>query len=407
MSNRIITLDVSGEIITASSHIAGAAGSHNAVSFAISFDGAWDGLSTKKLYFADANGENPVFILLDATMLNSDGAYIVPIPSEPLAVAGEMTLNIRGVYIASGCTSAERIMMAAHSRFTVLPAEAPSNDMPPTEPSITQVEQIMANVAKVTGMTASASQLAAGAAPTVVKSTNDDGTYNFEFGIPKGATGDTGATGNGISSFTLISGTHAAGTTDTYRLSMTSGDTVDVHVYNGADGDGAGDMLTSTYDPDGKAQDVFAYADNAVSAHNSSETAHSDLFAGKANASHASTHATGGSDEIAPSDIGAASKAKMVTVTVPYSAWTLSNSCYKQSVAVSGLLTTDTDATVRIEPVGSTDAAAQLLTDAAYASIFTAGGYAACVTAGYLYIRGPSGGSAPTVNFSIYVIMQR
>ena len=32
-------------------------------------------------------------------------------------------------------------------------------------------------------------------------------------------------------------------------------------VLNGADGDGAGDMLQSTYDPQGKAQDIFDYVD--------------------------------------------------------------------------------------------------------------------------------------------------
>ena len=77
----------------------------------------------------------------------------------------------------------------------------------------------------------------------------------------KGATGETGATGNGIASISLKSGTHAAGTTDTYEITFTDGTTFDFLVYNGANGTGAGDMLASTYDPQGKAQDIFAYAD--------------------------------------------------------------------------------------------------------------------------------------------------
>ena len=77
----------------------------------------------------------------------------------------------------------------------------------------------------------------------------------------KGATGETGATGNGIASISLKSGTHAAGTTDTYEITFTDGTTFDFFVYNGANGTGAGDMLASTYDPQGKAQDIFAYAD--------------------------------------------------------------------------------------------------------------------------------------------------
>ena len=74
-----------------------------------------------------------------------------------------------------------------------------------------------------------------------------------------------GAAGNGIASIALKSGTHAAGTTDTYEITFTDGTTFDFLVYNGANGTGAGDMLASTYDPNGKAQDIFAYVDNAVS----------------------------------------------------------------------------------------------------------------------------------------------
>ena len=61
----------------------------------------------------------------------------------------------------------------------------------------------------------------------------------FEIKGDKGDTGDTGETGNGIASFELISGTHAPGTTDIYRLTMTDGTTEDISVYNGSDGEGA------------------------------------------------------------------------------------------------------------------------------------------------------------------------
>lgn len=74
-----------------------------------------------------------------------------------------------------------------------------------------------------------------------------------------------GTAGNGIASIALKSGTHAPGTTDTYEITFTDGTTFDFLVYNGANGTGAGDMLAATYDPQGKAQDIFAYIDNAVS----------------------------------------------------------------------------------------------------------------------------------------------
>lgn len=45
--------------------------------------------------------------------------------------------------------------------------------------------------------------------------------------------------GKGISSIALISGTHAAGTNDTYRITFNDSDTFDFTVYNGANGEGA------------------------------------------------------------------------------------------------------------------------------------------------------------------------
>lgn len=61
----------------------------------------------------------------------------------------------------------------------------------------------------------------------------------------------------------------------------------------GEDGKGAGDMLASVYDPNGKAQDVFAYTDQKIAAiptpdvsgqietHNTAKNAHSAMFAAK------------------------------------------------------------------------------------------------------------------------------
>ena len=48
-----------------------------------------------------------------------------------------------------------------------------------------------------------------------------------------------GADGRGITSIELISGTHEAGTNDTYRVTYTDGKTFDFEVYNGADTAGA------------------------------------------------------------------------------------------------------------------------------------------------------------------------
>lgn len=46
----------------------------------------------------------------------------------------------------------------------------------------------------------------------------------------------------------------------------------------GEDGKGTGNMHTDVYDPQGKAQDVFAYTDEKIAAHNSAEDAHAARF---------------------------------------------------------------------------------------------------------------------------------
>ena len=79
-----------------------------------------------------------------------------------------------------------------------------------------------------------------------------------------GAPGPKGAPGNGISGIALKSGTHASGTSDVYTITLTDGTTFDFAVYNGANGQGAGDMLASVYDPRGKRTDVYKYVDDGL-----------------------------------------------------------------------------------------------------------------------------------------------
>ena len=66
------------------------------------------------------------------------------------------------------------------------------------------------------------------------------------------------AEGRGIASVTLHSGNHAPGTTDTYRITFTDATYYDYTVYNGMDGEGAGDMLKAVYDPTEKNADAFS-----------------------------------------------------------------------------------------------------------------------------------------------------
>lgn len=63
-----------------------------------------------------------------------------------------------------------------------------------------------------------------------------------------GLQGPKGAMGNSIESVIKTSGNSAPGTTDTYTITFTDLSTSNFTVYNGANGDGSGDMHTSIYD---------------------------------------------------------------------------------------------------------------------------------------------------------------
>lgn len=100
--------------------------------------------------------------------------------------------------------------------------------------------------------------------PASVEKTAAEGHVKLVFGIPVGETGAQGPAGSSIAGIERTAGTGAAGTVDTYTISLTDGRSHNIQVYNGADGEGAGDMTAAVYDPQGKSADVFAYADGLL-----------------------------------------------------------------------------------------------------------------------------------------------
>lgn len=306
---RTITVSVQDEIMQLSSNNAGAAGSYGVVTLEISFGNGWADMA-KKLYFYDAYGENLVYILLGPDNLKEGetDVYVVPIPAEPLALQGDMTLTIKGSTIDG--ESVEHVIYTASKKLKVMDSAYSDVDGgEPAEPTDTQAAQLEAQIDALTtliqngGLTIGGEYVAetAYAALTIVGyegssyvtlkavvgvTPTDDGiNYRLiaekgDIGVtgakgdtgaqgpegpagPAGGQGLTGAPGVGISSIALISGTHAPGTTDTYRITLTNAVTADYTVYNGANG--TGDMTKAVYDPTGKNQDAFAYADSAAS----------------------------------------------------------------------------------------------------------------------------------------------
>lgn len=99
----------------------------------------------------------------------------------------------------------------------------------------------------------------------------------------------------------------------------------------GIDGEGAGDMLATTYDPTGKAQDIFAYADQKAS--------------GSAAAVQASLNAHAGNTTVHLTAVERTAwngKANTVTLTctVPV-AWTAVGDVFFQNISVPGMMSGD------------------------------------------------------------------
>lgn len=100
--------------------------------------------------------------------------------------------------------------------------------------------------------------------PASVEKTAKEGHVLLKLGLPTGARGPQGLPGSSILKIERTAGTGAAGTVDTYTVTLTDGSTSSFQVRNGADGQGSGDMLAAVYDPQGKTQDVFAYAEGLL-----------------------------------------------------------------------------------------------------------------------------------------------
>lgn len=109
---------------------------------------------------------------------------------------------------------------------------------------------------------------AAEAAAQTLNSAQINAAGHLILTAPDGSTRDlgdvTGEDGSSIQSITRTAGNGAPGTTDTYTVTLTDGNKTQFQVYNGKDGAGSGDMTAAVYDPQGKAQDIFRYVDEAV-----------------------------------------------------------------------------------------------------------------------------------------------
>lgn len=133
--DRIINVKISGNHLTKDSNNAGTRGEANATILRITFGEEWAGYA-KSIIFIDAYGMNPTKRTLTADLLEnraeSSLIYLVPIPKEPLRIAGDMTFSIEG------WTNGKRQRAVSD---TLEVKDAPITD-DVDEPTPTQVEQM-------------------------------------------------------------------------------------------------------------------------------------------------------------------------------------------------------------------------------------------------------------------------
>lgn len=194
---------------------------------------------------------------LPAIETMADDALFV---AEQQGAAGRVSgAQIRGfaqdavsTYVGQAQTAAEEAAAAQGSAETAA-SEAAASKSAAQAAAASAAEEAQA----VEDLTVAANTLSPGASATVAK-TKENGVYKLTFGLPQGEKGETGAAGspgaNGVSptvAVTDIPGGH--------RVTIT--DAEGTESFDVLDGAGAGDMTSAVYDPQGKAQDIFAYVD--------------------------------------------------------------------------------------------------------------------------------------------------
>lgn len=136
---REIRMTVYAGLLKKNSNLGGAQGEGNVTDLLIEFRPEWDG-TTKTITFYDANMENPVQVTLTTALLEDAAqdirTYRVPIPSEPLAIAGQMTFTIDGYVSGSRARTAQDTLI-------VLPSPMVKD---PSAITPTQAEQLQAGI---------------------------------------------------------------------------------------------------------------------------------------------------------------------------------------------------------------------------------------------------------------------
>lgn len=210
--DRIVDIKVGGYHISKDNKNAGVVGEGNVSNLRIAFDKSWDEYA-KTITFWDAQGNNPVKRLIGLDLLEdktkNTRVFLVPIPKEPLAVAGELTFVIDGYYEKKiNDEVVERKKQRSVSGKLVViyspyeeNAEEPTDPMPEIYVQLqTEIEKLGVDIQnaliatnEIKNMSVSAQGLLPEEVPFVTK-TEENGLH-LTFGIPAGEKGNDGKDG--------------------------------------------------------------------------------------------------------------------------------------------------------------------------------------------------------------------
>lgn len=154
---RIIECQVTDEYVRGSGMVVGAAGSHNDVALRLAFNPMWAG-TARSIVWKDALGGNPIVTILGTDLLvpGETEVYIVPIPAEPKAYAGDMSMTIKGAAVdGEKETSAT---LTARAFFAVMESDWDEDAEETQDITPTQAEQFQAQLEAIKGNISSAAK---------------------------------------------------------------------------------------------------------------------------------------------------------------------------------------------------------------------------------------------------------
>lgn len=148
MYRRVIQCQITNEYVKGAGVPVGAAGSHHDVALELSFSPMWEG-STRTIIWYDALMQNPTYTILSPSLLKEGETevYIVPIPAEPKAEPGEMTMTIKGVFVGDGVETSATLSTSC--QFTVLSAEWDEDAEEEQDVTPTLAEQLQSEIDEI------------------------------------------------------------------------------------------------------------------------------------------------------------------------------------------------------------------------------------------------------------------